>query len=230
MKRNLGLVLALLAVAFGSIVATPTVALAHDEIVSTSPAADSTVAPGEIKVSVTFNEPVMNVGDGQGLEIQVTAPDGTATLLPCPSADGDTLWSAFDAAATGTYVVDWRSVSSDGHANSNTFKFEVADGAAAAEAPDAPMPCAKTLGSGVDATQTPMPADATGETPAATDSSSGSKLDPIVGLGIGMGLLVVLSLIGALVAEAQKRRRASKAALKALKAEIEANPDMLRGL
>jgi methionine-rich copper-binding protein CopC len=236
MKRFVAVLVTFFAIAFGAVIAAPTAALAHDEIAATTPTADSSVAPGEIKVSVTFNEPVMNVGDSQGLEIQVTAPDGTATMLPCPTADGPTLWAAYEATDLGTYVVDWRSVSSDGHANSGTFNFEVADGAAAAEAPDAPMPCARTLGAGEgvgngsEVTQTPMAVAETAETPAAEAASSGSKLDPMVGLGFGIGLFVVLSVLGALAAEMQKRRRAAKEADKKLKAEVEANPDLLRGL
>lgn len=238
MKRFVAILVTFFAIALGAVIAAPAPALAHDEIVATTPTADSSVAPGEIKVSVTFNEPVMNVGDSQGLEIQVTAPDGTATMLPCPSADGVNLWAAYEATDLGTYVVDWRSVSSDGHANSGTFNFEVADGAAAAEAPDAPMPCARTLsageglgsGDGTDVGATPMAVAETAETPAAQAASSGSKLDPMVGLGFGIGLFVVLSVLGALAAEMQKRRRAAKEADKKLKAEVEANPDLLRGI
>ena len=238
MKRFVAVSVTVIALAMSTFVVAPTAAFAHDEIVATSPVADSSVAPGEIKVSVTFNEPVMNVGDGAGLEIQVTAPDGTASMLPCPTADGTTLWASYEATDAGTYVVDWRSVSSDGHANSDTFKFEVAEGAAAAEAPDAPMPCARTLSLGSGAT--PMPAEATSETtgaetsvgatPVAEAASGGSSFNSFAGLGIGIGLFVLLSILGAVAAEMQKRRRASKEALKKLKAEVEGNPELLRGL
>ena len=236
MKRFVGLAATLLTLMFGSALAAPTAAFAHDQIVATTPADSEKVAAGTLKVSITFNEPVMNIGDGQGLEIQVTAPDGTATVLPCPGVDGPTLWGAYDAQATGTYAVDWRSVSSDGHANSGTFSFEVADGAPAGTAPDAPMPCARNVGASQsgEPTATPTATDvailassSSSESPAA---SSGSKLDPMVGLGIGIGLFVVLSILGALAAELQKRRRARKAELKKLKAEVEANPDLLRDL
>jgi hypothetical protein len=82
--------------------------------------------------------------------------------------------------------------------------------------------------SAADSGATPAASSAGSQT--AAPASSGSKLDPLAGLGIGIGLLIVLSVLGALAAEVQKRRRASKVAQKKLKAEIEANPDLLRDL
>lgn len=226
MKRTLSFAITLLAVAFGSVIATPSAALAHDEIIGTSPAADASVAPAaQLMVSVTFNEPAMKMGNNEGIEIQVTAPDGSKNVLPCLTVDGPKIWAVANAAAEGTYVVDWRSVSNDGHANSGTFNFSVAAGAPAGESSPSLADC---MAAGDSAKSAADPsASASG---AASSNSSGSKLDPIFGLVIGIGLLVVLSLLGAIAAEVQKRRRASKEATKKLKAEIEANPDMLRGL
>jgi methionine-rich copper-binding protein CopC len=237
MKRLLGIFLTVLAVTLGSSLGATSPALAHDEIISTTPAADASVAPGQIKVSITFNEPAMQMGNHEGIEIQVTAPDGTAAVLPCLVVDGATIWAVDDAKAEGTYAVDWRSVSNDGHANSGTFNFEVAAGAALGEAAQVAPDCVSTdnaAGASPAGTADATPMAANEASLLAADSvaapASGSKLDPLVGLGIGVGLLIVLSVLGALAAELQKRRRASKAALKKLKAEVEANPDMLRGL
>jgi methionine-rich copper-binding protein CopC len=209
-----------------------TSALAHDEIVGTTPSAGSQVAPGTLKVSVTFGEAVMDVGNGDGLDIQVTSPDGVAASLPCLNVDGDSIWAALDATQVGTYQVDWRSVSSDGHANADTFTFEVAEGAAAGEspAPDAICPVAYTSHEPEPtATATDVAVLSSGN-PTTGSGDSGSKLDPLTGLGFGIALFVGLSLIGIAVSELQKRARARKEALKSLKAEVEANPDLLRDL
>lgn len=236
MKRFSSILLATTALAAGLVMTASTAALAHDEIVGTTPSAGSQVAPGTLKVSVTFNEPVMDVGNGDGLEIQVTSPDGVAATLPCLTVDGDSIWAALDATQVGTYQVDWRSVSSDGHANADSFTFEVADGAAAGEAPapDAICPIALTSSEpDPTATATDVAVVTSGNPNANTGGSgesSGTKLDPLTGLVYGIGLFIGLSLIGIAISELQKRARARKAALKELKAEVEANPEMLRDL
>jgi len=227
MKRFISAVVAALTLAFSATIITANTAFAHDEIVSTTPVADSKVAPGELKLAVVFNEDVMNIPPHQGVSFSVTDPNGEPTLLDCVEINGAEINSAFLAETTGTYTIDWRSVSNDGHANSGTYSFEVADGAKAGEAPAPDSACAaKAIAATSDATEK----DLTTYTPTAAATDSGSKLDPIAGLGMGIGLFVVLSVLGALAAELQKRRRARKAELKKLKAEVEANPYMLRDI
>ncbi|MEO0025112.1 MAG: hypothetical protein RL196_1553 [Actinomycetota bacterium] len=232
MKRFSSILLATAALAASMVLGASTSALAHDEIVGTTPSAGSQVAPGTLKVSVTFGEAVMDVGNGDGLEIQVTSPDGVAASLPCLTVDGDSIWAALDATQVGTYQVDWRSVSSDGHANADTFTFEVAEGAAAGEAPapDAICPVALTSNEPEPTATATDVAVLTSGNPTTGSGDSGSKLDPLTGLGFGIGLFIGLSLIGIAVSELQKRARARKAALKELQAEVEANPDLLRDL
>lgn len=243
MKRFISVAAAAFILASSITLGSATSASAHDEIIATTPTADANVAPGQVKVSITFNEPVMQMGNNEGIEIQVTGPDGSATVLPCLMVDGATIWALDDTKTEGTYVVDWRSVSNDGHANSGSFNFVVAAGASpagasAAEASQVAPDCvssATIAGASPEsiADATPMAANEASQMAAdsvAAPASGGSKLDPLVGLGIGIGLLIVLSVLGALAAELQKRRRASKAAQKKLKAEIEANPDLLRDL
>jgi len=230
MKRFVGIVLTGLALTLGIAIATPTAALAHDEIVATTPAADAKIAPGIIKISVTFNEDVMNIPPHQGLGIQVHFAGGSSQVLDCLEVSGAELSGVVDATETGEYTVNWRSVSSDGHANSGTFNFTVAAGAKAGPAPAADSTCLAQLKAATSVNPSPTEQDFTTATPTATASDTGSKLDPIVGLGLGVGLFVVLSILGALAAELQKRRRARKAELKKLKAEVEANPEMLRDL
>jgi hypothetical protein len=229
MKRFLSLSIAGFALASSLTFVSATSASAHDEILSTTPSADSQVAPGQLKVAVTFNEPVMDAGDGAGLAIQVTGPDGGIVESQCLSISGTSLSAGIDASAAGDYSVDWRAVSSDGHANSGTFAFTVADGAEVGEAPAADASClnvaaeATPMPLGAEAPEEPTltsvdPADETmvegtltPETfkPVSAGGAEGQNqpLDPLVGLGIGIALFVGLSLIGIAVFELQKRAR-----------------------
>ncbi|MEY4366835.1 MAG: hypothetical protein RLZ28_250 [Actinomycetota bacterium] len=220
MKRFVSLAFAALSLASSLTLISATSASAHDEIISTTPAADSQVAPGSVKLAVAFNEAIMDAGDGAGLAIEVTGPDGGILETQCLSVSEATLSAGLDASATGDYTVNWRAVSSDGHPNSGTFAFTVAEGAEAAEAPAADANC---LGTMADAkpmllgAEEPEPITAINET---SDNEGGEaddtkqSLDPLAGLGIGLGLFVGLSLIGIAVFELQKRARARAAQAK----------------
>jgi methionine-rich copper-binding protein CopC len=106
----------------------PMPAFAHDEVVSTGPAADSTVAAGPLTVSVTFNEDIMQMQDNSGEVIEVTGPDGADSATwsnGCVTVSGATESTDVDLDAPGLYTVNWRSVSNDGHPNEGSFTFTV---------------------------------------------------------------------------------------------------------
>ena len=210
MKRFIASFAALIALLTSALFLPVSAAFAHDEIVATTPSANSQVAPGQLKVSVTFNEPAMQVGNNEGIEIQVTSPDGTATVLPCLTVDGATIWAVDDAQAEGSYTVDWRSVSNDGHANSGSFKFDVAAGAAAGETADLPADCsAATSAAETGATATPidpsaMPTDIAplmaSEPKAASGlnaADSASSSDSSVGLTATLAIVSLLAVAAA---------------------------------
>ena len=224
MKRFLSVLAAAFILASSITLVSATSASAHDEIIATTPTADANVAPGQVKVSITFNEPAMQVGNHEGIEIQVTAPDGSATVLPCLVIDGSTIWALDDTKAEGTYVVDWRSVSNDGHANSGSFNFVVAAGASpagasAAEASQVAPDCVSSATvEGVfpelSADATPMAANEASPTAAdsvAAPESSSSQVS-ILSAGVIVGALFVLAVLAVGVALLLRRRRASKSA------------------
>jgi len=226
MKRFLSLAFATLALASSLTLVSATSASAHDEIMSTTPAADSQVAPGQAKVSITFNEPVMDAGDGAGLAIEVTGPDGNVIATPCLSIIDNSLEVALDATAVGDYSVNWRAVSSDGHPNSGNFAFTVAEGAAAPEAPTVGANCTGGMvGATPEAFSATEPDQATmaanersltAANPAAESSVAGGTetsqgIDPLIGLAIGIGVFLAISSGGWAVVETQKRSRARSA-------------------
>lgn len=114
-------------VSFGLIGSSATAALAHDEVSSTSPTDGSTVEAGVVNVGVDFNEQQLVVGNNDGIAIGLTAPDGQLYQVSasCLKVEGNTINAVFDLALAGDYAVNYRSVSSDGHASSGGFFFRV---------------------------------------------------------------------------------------------------------
>ena len=125
MKRS-AVFLASIAFAFAGSLLFSNPALAHDEVVSTSPTAGETVQAGLINVAVEFGEEIMQMGDNAGIDIQVKNASGS--ILPqvtCLQIETTTMAAGYAFDEPGEYTVAWRSVSVDGHANSETFTFSV---------------------------------------------------------------------------------------------------------
>ncbi len=108
-------------------------ALAHDELLATSPTdgASVPVAPGS--VTLEFGGEVLALGT----EVLVTGPDGSpASDGTVEIVDGTVLAPLRADLPAGTYDVRWRATSSDGHPLSGEFGFTVVQGTA----PAAPSP------------------------------------------------------------------------------------------
>lgn len=120
---------AVLVAAGALVLGVPSTALAHDGLVSTSPTAGSTVAEAPDSLDLTFaGEPLP-----LGTLVAVTGPDGAPVSSGDAEIRGTTVVQPIDdAAEAGTYRVEWRSTSSDGHPLSGTFDFTVMEKAAPA--------------------------------------------------------------------------------------------------
>ena len=156
---------------------TPTAALAHDEIAGTFPIADSTVAAGQITVSVSFDEDIMKTEANQGVVAQVTGPTGETVSNGCVAVAGKALTTPIDVDAAGTYLVEWRSISSDGHATEGNFKFVVENT------------------NGYQASGIPAVSEECANAPTIEEPTDNSAL---IGLVIAIGLVAVGSIAAAL--------------------------------
>jgi hypothetical protein len=106
-------------------------AAAHDVLVGTAPAADALVDTAPESVTLEFS----NAPQSLGTEVVVTGPDGKPASGGAPELAGSTVTQPLaDGLPAGTYTVDWRATSADGHPLSGTFAFDVATGSPAAEA------------------------------------------------------------------------------------------------
>lgn len=99
-------------------------ALAHAELLSTDPAAGAVLASAPDVVTLTFSEPIdiglgsVRLFDGTGDSIDVAAaehPDGNSSEVRVD----------LPALGNGSFVVDWRVVSADGHPIQGAFTFQV---------------------------------------------------------------------------------------------------------
>ncbi len=117
MKLNL-ISLTLLA----SMALAPT-AWAHDQVISQSPAPDSTSEAGPIEIKLEFSNDLLEIGSGA--EIIVTAPDGSIVPASCARLEGTFATSNTELDQPGSYSVAWRVVSSDGHPIEGSYSFDL---------------------------------------------------------------------------------------------------------
>ena len=164
-------------------------ASAHDRLESTDPAdgAALEVAPDHVDL-VMSSDPL-----GLGTQVQVTGPAGVVSTGEVSIVD-DTVTQALAAdRPAGTYEVQWRITSSDGHPVSGSFSFTA--GAGTPSAPASATPSGNTL---------------TATSPAAAASSP--AVDPVGGTGssspllaAGVLALAVLAIVGVLVGVRRRR-------------------------
>ena len=212
------------------VIISPLAANAHDEVLGTSPTADSTVSAGNVKVSVTFNEDIMQSADLAGEAIEVTDALGDQITLTgtCLAVDGATLSAPMVFTANGDYTVNWRSVSNDGHPSEGSFAFTVENatestdaGTNVAMSPALGGSCNATYSAvdrAIDVTATPMAISISAPAPSATPAA-----DPFVTnlpyLGAGLILVVLGGIAGPVIQKVRQRRAAVKAELKKLQEE-----------
>ncbi len=181
-RRLPALFAAVAALVAGAVLATAGPAAAHDELLSSDPAAGAVVTelPGELVL--TFSAELL--GDGAGNEVQVTDAAGTVLSDGPAVAAGTSLTQPLAGEAAGEIRVLWRAVSSDGHPISGEFAFTV-------HAP-APEPSATADD---PETVAPTQAPTASETPEGTMTTMSEPGEDAA--GIPVWVWVVLGVVGA---------------------------------
>ncbi|MEY3966823.1 MAG: hypothetical protein RLZ96_349 [Actinomycetota bacterium] len=98
-------------------------AVAHDELVGTSPAAGSVVEAGQLPIELEFSNELLDLGSGA--EIVITDPSSKLVPSQCATIDGTFARTLIDVDLAGEYQVAWRAVSGDGHPIEGSFSFQV---------------------------------------------------------------------------------------------------------
>jgi len=200
----------------------PAPAQAHNYIVSTNPAADSTVTEQPGTISITTNDALLVVEGGQADVLQVSGPGGYYGD-GCTTVDGPSASMSTQLGEPGLYTVVWQVVSTDGHPVSGQFSFtwQPSEGQELATASAEPPVCGQAVPDGSPdspssppATQTATPGtgDATTAAPApdaAADAAAATAVGVIVGIACALAVLVIAALIVVVIVRRRSARDAT---------------------
>ncbi|MCC2314110.1 copper resistance CopC family protein [Cellulomonas xiejunii] len=182
-------------------------AAAHNSLRATDPADGATVETAPAQVTLTFDQPALELGS----QVVVTGPDGAVVSDgPVQLLDVSVVQPLVTTLPAGAYTVDWRVTSADGHplTGSLTFTATAAVGVAEPAAPTEPAETAEPT----DAPEAAPASDAPTDEAAPTDVATTTGVDgPLDEEGTSPWVWVVLAVAtlaaGATVALLAARRR-----------------------
>lgn len=114
-------------------------AWAHDYLVGSNPKADASVTAAPSRITLTFNDIVLNKPARP--QITVKGPDGRYYETGCGAVTDREISTPVALGPSGKYTVTWRIVSADGHPVSDSLSFRYAGKATAATGIAAPKAC-----------------------------------------------------------------------------------------
>lgn len=101
-------------------------AFAHAGLVSSTPKSGARLTALPSEVTLEFGENLLTLGDAQTNVLVVKDPDGVPIDTSDSSVSGRFLSASLDPSEKGgTFTVDWRIVSEDGHSVEGSFQFPV---------------------------------------------------------------------------------------------------------
>jgi copper resistance protein C len=111
-----------LSLAVCSLLFAPRLAFAHAHLESSTPAANATVAAGQIAIELRFNSRV----DGQRstLGVEVAGASGQVAIVHDAQRSETTL-NAHATLQPGHYVIQWQALATDGHITRGEIPFTV---------------------------------------------------------------------------------------------------------
>ncbi|WP_052129147.1 copper resistance CopC family protein [Clavibacter michiganensis] len=216
-------------------------ASAHNYLVSSSPAAGSTIDAPPSEVTLTFNDVILDLGQAGGAGagagagdatagsapaggssvVQVTGPDGRHFETGCATDAGRAVSVPVALGASGEYRVTWRVVSADGHpvSDSIAFTYQAPAGAeAAAGTADGPGCAAASPGGAASSGGSAGSADA-GSSAADPGTAAGQEqgVAPYLGVivGVGIGIVVLAAAAVVLIVVTGRRKPAGAGATEA---------------
>jgi methionine-rich copper-binding protein CopC len=113
------------------LLATASPASAHDVLESTTPGDGATVPVTPAQVTLTFDQPAFAIGS----QVLVDGPDGNVAQGPVKIVDRVVTQAVRPGAPAGSYTVEWRVTSADGHPVTGKFAFTSAAASAGSAGP-----------------------------------------------------------------------------------------------
>ncbi|MGN6324766.1 copper resistance CopC family protein [Pseudolysinimonas sp.] len=124
MRRALAAGAAVAALVAAVVLGVAAPASAHNQVVSTTPAANATLTELPARFDVTTNLPLLDVsGDGAGFAFEVRSSAGKYYGDGCLSIVDATMSTTPALGPAGSYRVIWQLVSQDGHTVSGSYSF-----------------------------------------------------------------------------------------------------------
>jgi methionine-rich copper-binding protein CopC len=173
--------------AFALVLVTAAPALAHTELLSSTPADGSAVGPAPGQIALHFSEAL----DPRFVRIAVRGPGGAEAAEGRPGVRGSVVTQRIDPRSSGKYTVSYRVVSADGHPVSASLAFTATAGSPQAAAT---VPAVPTLPTALTKSATsPRPSLAAAS--ANREPSRSPAMFVLFGvmLAVGMGVLVIRS-------------------------------------
>ncbi|QNE43223.1 copper resistance protein CopC [Frigoribacterium sp. NBH87] len=219
--------------AVAALALAPAAAQAHDYVLTSDPAAGSTLTTSIDTASITFSDVVLDLsGTGSSNVLEVTDASGLHYEDGCSTTAGPVLSTGVALGGAGDYTLTYQAVSADGHTVSDTvpFRYEPAAGSTAAPGA-AERPVCDAAGGAGEATGATVAPEAAGtptaeQTTTAGEPDSGASAsasavdggssdgaaadDDPANLGVVIGIavgIVVLALVAVAVVLVTARRR-----------------------
>ena len=191
--RLLALVGALL---LAALIAVPAPALAHDTLLSTDPEGGASLETSPEEVTFTFSDDILDVSP----LVRITDEGGEQVAEIVPTIEGPTATATLEEPLpAGTYDIQWRVVSGDGHPIEGTLTLTVeqdpagSEGATTEEGATAEEGAAASDGGGESAAESSseQPADSGEQEPQeATDAEPAQSAETEEGGGLSLPLLL----------------------------------------
>lgn len=207
-------VLAALALSAASVLTFAAPAWAHDELLSSDPAADSALAEMPEALTLTFSGDLL--ADAGATEVQVTDASGTPVTAGTPTVQANVVTQPLRADASGAMTVLWRAVSSDGHPISGQYAFSVSGPATPTPTPTVTTRPTPTSSPSPSETVAP-PTQTTSPTEAPASADGGSAAVPWVLFAV-VGVALLGAVVYLLMSRARRARELEEARMSGVSA------------
>ena len=100
------------------------IAMAHNQVAQTTPAASSTVTTSPVEIEIVTTDDLLDLaGNTSGFAITVQDSAGSYFGDGCVRVDGPALYASAELGDAGEYTVTYQYISADGHSLSDAFVF-----------------------------------------------------------------------------------------------------------
>ena len=181
----------------------PSASFAHAEVVSSTPAPESTVeADNFFMIDLEFNEALLQTAGETGSAVMlVNDSTGQEFHVDCVYVEGAHLVAQAALYESGPVTLTWRTVADDGHPISDSYKFNVTGSQEAPKDFVGYCPSGRAYSDNSAAQNTAPTTDTT------SSSNSGNGL---IGLGVGIVIIVGFSIFGGIRAKRRMDEEANR--------------------